>query len=65
VAGVMIVDQTTRRLRHETEREVRARLAPDRWSRAYAAGRRLSIDALLHDLERPRASAMPSDVMRA
>jgi len=27
VAGVMIVDQTTRRLRHETEREVRARLA--------------------------------------
>ena len=64
-AGVMIVDQTTQELRHEIEREVRACLTPDRWSRAYAAGRRMSIDALLHDLERPRASAMPSDVMRA
>jgi hypothetical protein len=61
----MIVDQTTEQLRHETEREVRAGLTPDLWSRAYAAGRRMSIDALLHDLERPRASAMPSGVRRA
>ena len=33
------------------EREVRARLGPERWSRTYAAGRLMSIDALLKDIE--------------
>ncbi|HSL22805.1 MAG TPA: helix-turn-helix domain-containing protein [Vicinamibacterales bacterium] len=34
------------------EREVRARLAPDRWAAAYAAGRQMSIDSLLKDIDR-------------
>ncbi|MBP2672349.1 MAG: transcriptional regulator, family, partial [candidate division NC10 bacterium] len=33
------------------ERELRARLGPARWARAYAAGRRISIDALLNDID--------------
>ena len=36
----------------QPEREARAHLAPDRWDRAYAAGRRASIDALLKDIDR-------------
>jgi hypothetical protein len=33
------------------EREVRARLGPDRWARAYAAGRVTSIDSLIKDID--------------
>jgi tetratricopeptide (TPR) repeat protein len=33
------------------EREVRARLGPDRWAAAYAAGRQTSIDSLLKDID--------------
>src|SRR5262249_38674252 len=33
------------------EREVRARLASDRWAAAYAAGRQTSIDSLLTDID--------------
>jgi predicted ATPase/transcriptional regulator with XRE-family HTH domain len=36
------------------EREVRASLGPERWSRAYASGRTASIDSLLNDIERAR-----------
>jgi hypothetical protein len=39
-------------LRDEMERDVRRRLGPDRWDRAYAAGRSTSIDALLKDIDR-------------
>jgi ATP/maltotriose-dependent transcriptional regulator MalT len=35
-----------------TERDVRARLGPDRWAAAYAAGREMSIDSLLKDIDR-------------
>lgn len=34
------------------EREMRARLGPDRWAAAYAAGRQASIDSLLKDIDR-------------
>jgi tetratricopeptide (TPR) repeat protein len=34
------------------EREMRARLGPDRWAAAYAAGRQTSIDSLLKDIDR-------------
>jgi hypothetical protein len=37
------------------ERDVRARLGPDRWARAYATGRSASIDALLKDIDEARA----------
>jgi tetratricopeptide (TPR) repeat protein len=34
------------------EPEMRARLGPDRWAAAYAAGRQASIDSLLKDIDR-------------
>ena len=37
--GRTIVDKSGHDLREQTERETRARLGPDRWARAYAAGR--------------------------
>jgi hypothetical protein len=49
--GAMIVDPSVDDLREQAEREVRARLGPDQWGRAYAAGRTMSIDALLKDIE--------------
>jgi tetratricopeptide (TPR) repeat protein len=49
--GVTVVDNSVQDLREQAEREVRARLGPARWARAYAAGRRTSIDALLKDIE--------------
>jgi hypothetical protein len=39
-------------LRDQAESEVRARLGPDRWERAYAAGRATSIDSLIEDIDR-------------
>jgi len=50
--GATIADQWVHALGEQTEREVRARLGPDRWARANAAGRVTSIDALLKDIER-------------
>jgi predicted ATPase/DNA-binding XRE family transcriptional regulator len=50
--GASAVDKSVHDLREQAEREVRARLGPDRWARAYAAGRRTSIDALLKDIDR-------------
>ena len=49
--GATIVDTSVDDLREHAEREVRARLGPDQWARAYAAGRTMSIDALLKDIE--------------
>ena len=57
--GATVVDQslslagpvgaTVDTLREQTEREVRARLGPDRWSQAYTAGRLTSIDSLINE----------------
>jgi hypothetical protein len=49
--GVTIVDQSVHDLREHAEREARARLGPDRWSQAYAAGRVTSIDSLMMDID--------------
>jgi hypothetical protein len=38
-------------LKELAEREARSRLDPDQWARAYAAGRMMSIDVLLKDIE--------------
>ncbi len=48
--GATVVDKSLHALGEQAEREVRARLAPDRWARAYAAGRSTSIDALMKDI---------------
>jgi len=53
--GIEIVDPTAPDLWEQVERDVRARLGPDRWARAYAAGRSASIDALLKDIDEARA----------
>jgi hypothetical protein len=52
--GAMIVDRSVNELRDETEREVRSRLGPDRWARAYAAGRKSSIESLMNDIDTRR-----------
>jgi predicted ATPase/DNA-binding XRE family transcriptional regulator len=42
------------------ERQVRARLGPDQWAAAYAAGRQMSIDSLLKDIDgRSRRAHQP------
>jgi predicted ATPase/DNA-binding XRE family transcriptional regulator len=50
--GATVVDKSVDDLKELAEREVRARLGPDQWTRAYAAGRTTSIDVLLNDIER-------------
>ena len=52
--GVTVVDKAVRDLQEHAEREARARLGPERWELAYAAGRRASIDSLLEDIDRAR-----------
>ncbi|HJR61427.1 MAG TPA: helix-turn-helix domain-containing protein [Vicinamibacterales bacterium] len=49
--GATVVDKSLDDLREQAERDVRARLGPARWARAYAAGRSISIDALLRDID--------------
>jgi len=49
--GATVVDSAVDDLRDQVEREARARLGPDRWTRAYAAGRVGSIDSLIRDID--------------
>jgi predicted ATPase/DNA-binding XRE family transcriptional regulator len=49
--GATVADAWVRALGERAERAARARLAPDRWARAYAAGRATSIDSLMGDLD--------------
>ena len=49
--GATVVDKWVQALGEQAEREVRARLGPDRWARAYAAGRVTSIDSLITDID--------------
>jgi len=53
--GVTVADTAVDDLRRQVEHEVRARLGPHRWARAYAAGRQITIDALLKDIDRALA----------
>jgi tetratricopeptide (TPR) repeat protein len=49
--GVTAVDRSVHELRERAEREVRARLGTDRWTAAFAAGRTMSVDSLLKDID--------------
>lgn len=49
--GASAVDTSVRELRERTEQQIRTRLGEDGWARAYAGGRRASIDSLLRDIE--------------
>jgi hypothetical protein len=53
--GATIVDRSVNELRQETERTVRARLSEERWARAHAAGRKSTIESLMHDIDSRRA----------
>ena len=55
--GAAVVDTLVADLEVQAEREVRARLGPDRWARSYATGRGVSIDSLLKDIDRVLAHA--------
>jgi predicted ATPase/DNA-binding XRE family transcriptional regulator len=50
--GATIVLKLVDDLRQQAEREARARLGPDRWARAYAAGRKTTLDSVLEDIDR-------------
>jgi ATP/maltotriose-dependent transcriptional regulator MalT len=56
-SGAAVVDKLVADLKRQAEREVRARLGPDRWARSYATGRGVSIDSLLKDIDRVVAHA--------
>ena len=61
--GVTVSDKSVQDLRSHAEHEARARLGPDRFAIAYAAGRTSSIEALLNDIDaaarRPRLAKRP------
>ena len=48
----LVVDHSVQDVRDHAEREVRARLGPERWGAAYAAGRLISIDSLMKNIDR-------------
>lgn len=58
--GATVVLKLVQDLRDEAERGVRARLGREQWDRAYAAGRRASIDALMKDIDRILGKAKDS-----
>jgi hypothetical protein len=49
--GATVVDRSVDDLKDQAERQVRARLGPDGWAREYAAGRSISIDSLMKDID--------------
>jgi predicted ATPase/DNA-binding XRE family transcriptional regulator len=58
--GARVVDKAVHDLRDQAEQQARARLGRDRWNRAYTAGRTMSIDALLEEIDRVLAAAQES-----
>jgi len=49
--GVTVIDKSVHDLREQAERQVRGRLGPDQWARAYAAGRTASLDSLMREID--------------
>jgi len=50
--GATVVDKSIEDLKEQAERDARTRLGPDKWARAYSAGRSSSsIDSLLIDID--------------
>jgi hypothetical protein len=58
--GAAVVVKPVQELSGLVERETRARLGPDQWRRAYAAGRERSIESLLHDLDSVLSGRTPA-----
>ena len=49
--GVRVVDPSVQDLRDQAKRQAHARLGPDQWARAYAAGHQTSIDSLMQEID--------------
>ena len=49
--GATVVDKSVDDLQEQAGRNARARLGPDRWVAAYAAGRIATIDSLMKDID--------------
>jgi hypothetical protein len=58
---VKVIDTSLDDLKELAECAVRARLGPERWTLAYAAGRRSSIDGLLKDIDAGQRSGTPDE----
>jgi len=52
--GARVVDRSAQELREGVERDSKARLGPERWAHAYAIGRKLSIEAIIKDIDTSR-----------
>jgi hypothetical protein len=50
--GAAVAEHSLDELKEQTQQGALARLGPDRWAVAFAAGRNTSIDALLKDIDR-------------
>jgi ATP/maltotriose-dependent transcriptional regulator MalT len=60
--GISVVDPSMAVQQQAAEREARAHLGPDRWAIAYAAGRNVSVDTLLKEIDevlQKRSAAKP------
>jgi hypothetical protein len=49
--GAAVVDKSVHDLREQLKRQARARFGPQQWARAYAAGRTISLDPLMRDID--------------
>jgi hypothetical protein len=58
--GAKIVIKPVHDLSEQVEHEVHERLGSERWKRAYAAGRQVSIDSLLNDIDHALSSGAPA-----
>ena len=55
--GAAVAEKSVDDVKEQAERDVRSSLGPDRWARAYAAGRQSSIESLLKDIDHHMAAA--------
>jgi predicted ATPase/DNA-binding XRE family transcriptional regulator len=63
--GAKIVFKPVHELCERIERETCERLGPDRWARAYAAGRQTSIDSLLKEIDGALSKTTPPSRLAA
>ena len=62
--GASIADKWVRDMGERAEREARARLGPDRWARAHAAGRVTSMDSWIKEIDAVLRKAQPPTARR-
>jgi ATP/maltotriose-dependent transcriptional regulator MalT len=63
--GIALVDARVHDLRQQAEEVARERLGRDRWALAHSAGRRMSIDAMLNEIDDALRRRVPADVESA